>query len=97
MASFTKRGDAWLVRVRRKGHKTISRTFNTKAEGERWALKIESDMGVGTYVDNRETLSTTLSECLDRYAVEIIPHKKGAARDLYRVKVWKKSDIAQKI
>ncbi len=32
-------------------------------------------MGIGTYADNRETLSTTLDQCLDRYAIEILPVK----------------------
>ena len=38
MATFTQRKSGWYVLVRRKGHKTIGRTFNTKNEGERWAL-----------------------------------------------------------
>jgi len=96
MAYFQKRGDTWLVQVRRKGHKSISRTFNTKAEGERWALQIESGMGVGTYVDNRESLSTTLFECLERYLIEIVPLKKGAKRDMNRVKFWQREQLAQK-
>lgn len=96
MATFTQRNSGWFVQVRRKGHASISRTFNTKTEAERWALTIESGMGVGTYVDNRETLSTSLAECLDRYASEIIPHKKGAARDMYRVNLWKGDRLAAK-
>jgi len=68
MASYQQKKSGWFVQVRRKGHDSISRTFNTKAEGERWALQIEASMGVGTYVDNRETLTTSLSECFDRYA-----------------------------
>ncbi len=96
MATFTQRNSGWFVQVRRKGHASISRTFNTKSEGERWALVIESGMGVGTYVDNRETLSTSLSECLDRYASEIIPHKKGSARDIYRVNLWKNDKLSIK-
>jgi len=96
MATFTKRNSGWFVQVRRKGHASISRTFNSRTEGERWALTIESGMGVGTYVDNRETLTTSLSECLDRYATEIIPQKKGAARDMYRVNLWKGDKLATK-
>lgn len=96
MATFTQRKSGRYVQVRRKGHKTIGRTFNTKAEGERRALTIEASMGVGTYVDNRESLSTTLFECLERYAVEIVPHKKGAHRELYRVKYWQSEPLALK-
>jgi integrase len=96
MATFTKRNTGWYVQVRRKGHKTIGRTFDSKSEGERWALSIESDMGIGKYVDTREAMSTTLLECLDRYATEIVPSKKGADRDMYRVNMWRKDNLASK-
>ena len=96
MATFTQRKSGWYVQVRRKGHKTIGRTFNTKGEGEKWALTIESSMGVGVYVDNRESLATTLDECLTRYSSEILPHKKGADREKYRVDLLKSSFLAHK-
>jgi len=96
MATFIQRKHGWLAQVRRKGHKSISRTFNTKAEAERWAFKIESDMGVGVYVDNREAMSTTLAECLDRYEQEILPEKKGKVQDLSRIKLWRSSDLADR-
>ena len=96
MATYIQRKNGWLVQIRRKGHASISRTFNTKGEGERWALVIESGMGVGTYIDNRETFTTTLFECLCRYAVEIIPFKKGAERDLGRCKFWQREALAKK-
>lgn len=96
MATYIQRKNGWYVQIRRKGHDTICRTFNTKSEGERWALIIESGMGVGTYIDNRETLSTSLFECLERYASEIVPLKKGAARDLVRVKFWQREPLAKK-
>ncbi len=44
MATFVKRNSGWFVQVRRKGHASISRTFNSKSEAERWALSIESGM-----------------------------------------------------
>jgi integrase len=96
MASFQQKTTGWFVQIRRKGHKSISRTFNSKSEGERWALQIEAGMGVGTYVDNRETLSTSLHECLSRYASEIVPLKKGAKRDMVRVKFWQRETLSKK-
>ena len=96
MATFTQRPGGWFAQVRRKGHKSISRTFNTKAEAERWALQIEASMGVGQYVDTRETLNTTLADCLRRYASEIVPGKKGADRDQYRVNLWLADAMAGK-
>ncbi|KPW85825.1 hypothetical protein ALO92_05195, partial [Pseudomonas congelans] len=37
MAYYEKRGDAWRAQIRRKGYPTISATFDTKAEAQRWA------------------------------------------------------------
>lgn len=96
MATFTHRKSGWYAQVRRKGHKTIGRTFNTKAEAEKWALSIESSMGIGIYIDNRESLSTTLDECLTRYSSEILPHKKGANREKYRIDLLKSSFLSHK-
>ena len=96
MATYTQVNTGWRVQVRRKGHKSIARTFNTRVEAERWALQIESKMGVGTYTDNREALSTSLFDCLVRYAYEVVPEKKGAKRDLYRVKFWQKEPLSMK-
>ena len=53
-------------------------------------------MGVGKYVDTRESMSTTLLECLDRYASEVVPNKKGADRDMYRVNMWRRDNLASK-
>ncbi len=47
MASFTKRGDRWRVQVRRKGCPSQCRTFATKAQGERWARQVETDIEGG--------------------------------------------------
>jgi integrase len=94
MATFIKRNNGWFVQIRRTGHKSISRTFDTKADAERWALSVESEMGKGTYVDNREAMSTTLAECLDRYASEIVPLKKGADREMYRVNLWRNDPLS---
>ena len=72
MATYIKRKTGWLAQIRRKGHDTICRTFDTKAEAERWAIGVESKMGDGRYEDTREALTTTLSECLSRYESEVL-------------------------
>ena len=46
MAYYEKRGDAWRAQIRRKGHPTLSSTFDTKAEAQRWAAEIEGDRAV---------------------------------------------------
>ena len=41
MATFIKRKNGYLCQIRRKDDETICRTFDTKANAERWALQIE--------------------------------------------------------
>ena len=96
MATFTKRGTSWFCQVRRAGHKSISRSFDTKTQAERWALSIESDMGRGAYNDVSEVLNTSLGDCIDRYSKEVTPLKKGADQEMYRVKAWLLDPLAKK-
>ena len=96
MATYIKRKTGWLAQIRRKGHDTICRTFDTKAEAERWANGVESKMGEGRYEDTREALTTTLSECLTRYETEVTVSKKGAEQERYRIALWLRDDLANK-
>lgn len=41
MASLLKIGSRWRAQVRRRGHKSISKTFATKAAAARWVLEME--------------------------------------------------------
>lgn len=40
MASIIKIGECWRAQVRKIGHKSISKTFRTKAEAVRWAVEV---------------------------------------------------------
>jgi integrase len=42
MASVLPIGDRWRAQVRRKGRKSISKTFDTKREADAWARRVES-------------------------------------------------------
>lgn len=71
MAYYEKRGDAWRAQIRRKGYPTLSATFDTKAEAQRWAAEIEGDMSRSRFVDTREAESTTLTEAMTLYVNEV--------------------------
>lgn len=96
MAYFRKRSGSWVVEIRRKGYEPISRTFDLKAEGEKWASEIEAKMLAGRYVDTREAEATTLGQALERYAREVTPSKKGAKREADRIKRWIADPLASK-
>lgn len=97
MAYIRKRGELqWQVEIRRKGHKLQSRTFNTRAEAERWARHIENEMDRGVFVDRSEAESTTLKEALERYEREVSAFKKGHKQEKKRIAMWKEHDLAER-
>ena len=96
MAYFQKRSGSWRAIVKRKGFERITRTFDTKAEAEIWAATLESEMGRGVFVSQKEAESTTLEESLDRYEREISSSKKGHLQEKKRIRTWKSHPLAKR-
>jgi len=97
MATITKRGNfQWQAKVRKKDQPVVSKTFDTKAQAEKWARLIESEMDMGVFVSRTEAESTTLHEALDRYLREITPHKKGAKPETDRIRAWQRHPLAKR-
>ena len=96
MANFEKRSGNWRAIVRKKGFPRLAKTFDTKAEAETWAATVESEMGRGVFVSMKEAEGTTLEEALDRYEREVIPSKKGAKAEIVRMRIWKRSSLANR-
>jgi len=97
MASLYKRGPyQWQVLIRRKGFPSQAKVFETKSEAETWAATVESEMGRGIFVSQKEAENTTLSEALDRYEREVIPAKKGAVQESMRIRIWKRHPLAKR-
>lgn len=91
MATIDKRGDLqWRARVRVKGFPVQTKTFLTKADAEKWAKVTESEMIRGVFIPRSESEKTTLGEIITRYRIEILPSKKGAQQDGYRLKTLAK-------
>ncbi|MBD9675575.1 site-specific integrase [Pseudomonas sp. PDM18] len=96
MAYYEKRGSAWRAQIRRKGHPTLTATFDTKAEAQRWAAEIEGDMSRSRFVDTRAAMRTTLGKALKQYQEEVTEHKKGAAQERVRIARWLEHPLADK-
>ena len=96
MATYIKRGDAWRCQIRRKNHPTLSATFDTKAEAQRWAAGIEGDMARARFVDSREAQRTTIAGALKRYRREVSDGKKGSRQEGVRIAAWLKHPLADK-
>jgi integrase len=68
MASITRRGAVWQVRVRRKGAPLVVRTFDLRADADAWASEIEREFRRGNIAALRQDAQRiTVSEVLDRY------------------------------
>lgn len=96
MATIRKRFAGWQARVQRKGFNEKCKTFNHRNDAVAWARMIESEMDRGIYLNRTAAESTTLSEILNRYLVEITPNKKGASIERYRINAWLKNDLAKR-
>lgn len=98
MASITNRGNLqWRALIRRKGYPVQSKTFETKADAQKWARQIESEMDRGIFVPRGEAESTSLREALERFKLEYIPRLSHQKREINRVKFLQKRSIANKI
>jgi len=97
MATIRKRGQyQWQAIIRRKGHPQQSKTFETRKDAEAWARKIEREMDTGAWRDTRESESTTLHVCLERYLNEVSIHKKGHREEINKARVIARHPIASK-
>lgn len=85
MANITKRGDKqYRVRIRRDGHPSLSKTFDTKTEAAAWAGRVEADIRRGSSVD-LAAQRTTFREVATRYQDEVTPQKRSAKSEIYRL------------
>ncbi|WP_449412408.1 site-specific integrase [Pandoraea soli] len=95
MASISRRGDRWQVRVRRRGFPLEVKTFTTRLEAERWARSIETEIDRGSYVSRSEAESTTLGDILERYTVDVCPLLRGGPEDTIRLRAMCRRKLAK--
>lgn len=82
MATFEKRGPYQIrAKVRKLGHKTITKTFNNKRDAEAWARGIEADMDRGAFIPSTTAQQTTVRTALERYREEVFPRLARAGND----------------
>lgn len=85
MASISKRGDAWRVRIIRKGYPSVSKTFSTKRAADAYAAIVESEMSRGVFKVPSQDECATLRDLLQRYKTEVTPTKRGRAQEDRRI------------
>lgn len=86
MATITKRANGkWQAKCRRKGYKTLSKTFSKKSNADKWAKKIELEKEQGILESTATAERTLVSSLLKRFWEEVASHYKSAANTKYRL------------
>ncbi|WP_323016349.1 site-specific integrase [Castellaniella sp.] len=83
MATIEKRGPyQFRAKVRVTGTPTLTETFTTRAEAERWAEKTEEQIRAKTFVDVSAMKGKTLFDILTLSETDFCPTKKGEKQEL---------------
>ena len=97
MATIRERGPyQWQAQILKKGHPPQYKTFNNKADAEKWARLIEAEMDRGVFVSRKEAENTTLSEAIDRFVDEHIVDLKMAARETNRARAIQRDPLSRR-
>ena len=76
----------WQAVIRRKGIKTITKSFISKAECSKWARNVERELDRGNVIDFSEAQRVTLGEILQRFIREE-KHKKIKSWRMYEFRI----------
>ena len=80
-----KNGDvSYRVRIRIKGHPSFSKTFRNLTHAKQWQRVTESSVEKGEYLHHTVGKVKTLSDAIERYLAEVLPHKPKDAKNVKR-------------
>lgn len=85
MGTIITKGRSFQAQVRKKGHPSITRTFDTRKAAALWITQTEADISRGLYVDRSVAENMTLKKLLIKYGEEVTPNKKSATKESYIV------------
>jgi integrase len=71
MAYIRQLKGSWVAAIRRKGHKSISKSFPTKGRAVEWARGVEAQMDARQFKDARGLSDITFGQLIERYTEEI--------------------------
>ncbi|MGO4574092.1 tyrosine-type recombinase/integrase [Microvirga sp. 2TAF3] len=96
MATIRKRGNSWQVQVRRQGFSSLAQSFSTHADAVAWARDKERSIDRSEILPNHRSLKAVrLHDLLDRYEREVTPKKRGADREIHKLRILKAHDVAK--
>jgi len=80
--------DSWLVRIREKGHKPLSITFNNRKEAESYVLRTTEERSRGLFTDYTISRKVSLAQLMVRYLLEEAPRHKSHRVLAYSIEGW---------
>ncbi|OCI91453.1 integrase [Agrobacterium sp. 13-626] len=97
MATIRKLRGRWQAQVRRRGMKPRAKSFDSKADAEKWARDLETQVDrFGTAPDTKILEVTTLGQLLERYQQEVSPTKRGFTQESQRIDVLRRHDLSHR-
>lgn len=95
MASIEKRESksgkvTYRVKIRLKGHRPESGSFERITDAKKWAKLTESAILEGRHFKTSQSRRHTLAELLDKYKLQIIPQKRSQRTQLGMLEWWRK-------
>ncbi|GAB3547432.1 site-specific integrase [Noviherbaspirillum agri] len=93
MASISKRGNKWHVRICRKNSPTICKTFSLFKDAQTWAKNIELQLERGEALGRDTVLLSTL---IERYQSSVALTKKGYKQEAPRLRAWLQHPFAKR-
>lgn len=87
----------YRARIRLKGHREQNASFERLTDARKWAQDTESAIRDGRHFKTSEAKRHTLSELIDRYVRDVLPHKPKSEKDQRRQLEWWKARIGDKL
>lgn len=89
MPSLRFRNGKWQVQVRRHGHSTRAKSFQSKTDAQRWARQIEAELDRTLIPNDVRSLNTiTVAQLLTRYRDTVTNEKRGIVPERKRIEVF---------
>jgi len=77
--------------------KPRAKSFDSKADAEKWARDLETQVDrFGTAPDTKILETTTLGQLLERYQQEVSPTKRGFTQECQRIDVLRRHDLSHR-
>ena len=85
MAALRNKRGKWEARIRRKGQPTLSKSFQSKQDAERWSRGVEAQIDRGTYCNTVLAERILFKEIITRYIHDVTQTTRSMKEDSYRL------------